>query len=277
MQGTVFSIEEFSLYDGHGIRTTVFLSGCPLKCEWCHNPEGQEFSPFIIRSKNGCLNCGECFKAGGGKLTEKSVSACPNNLLRYSAQCFTPENLAEFLLKNQDVLNSSGGGITVSGGEPLCQSEFVVQLFNLLKGKVNRAVQTSGYCDAETFKEVLNHTDFVLFDIKLVDEKAHIRYTKKSNKKILDNYKTLVESGVPFITRTPLIPTVTDTAENIKAIAELLAKNEVNEIELLPYNNLTASKYPIANKIYNPSFDDKAEVSFHTEIFDYYKIAYKIL
>lgn len=144
----IFSIEEFSTFDGPGIRTTVFLKGCPLRCQWCHNPEGQSFYNSIIRSDNGCIHCGECIKAGyaaAGKkeLTKESIAVCPNRLIRMCAQSYTTETLADKLGKNLDILNASSGGVTFSGGEPLAQPKFLIEVLELLEGKTNRAIQTS--------------------------------------------------------------------------------------------------------------------------------------
>ena len=133
----IFSIEEFSVFDGPGMRTSVFLMGCPLRCEWCHNPEGQRFSNFILRSPNGCLRCGECekyttVKNGTREFSEESIIHCPNKLLRYCGEEMSAEELCRKLEKNLAILNAAGGGVTFSGGEPLMQTEFLslwVQMF----------------------------------------------------------------------------------------------------------------------------------------------------
>ena len=269
--GLVFSIEEFSTFDGPGIRTTVFLKGCPLRCQWCHNPEGQEFANTILRSPNGCVGCGNCKRAAvhkDGKLvfTEESIRACPNRLLRWCAVEYTPQALVEKLEKNFVILNPDGG-VTFSGGEPLSQPEFLLECLTLLRGRTDRALQTSGYAPAEVFQRVLAEVDRVLFDIKIVDEETHRKYTGVSNRWILDNFRTLRRSGVPFVVRTPLIPGVTDTEENLTAIARLLRENDLDYIELLPYNPLAGAKYPLAGKEFAPSFDEKAAVNFGPEIF----------
>jgi len=206
LKGNVFAIEEFSTFDGPGIRMTVFLKGCPLRCQWCHNPEGQSFQNVVLRSPNGCLHCGNCMKAAeivGGRpvLTEESIHACPNHLLRWCAQEYTPEALAEKIQKNVSILNSTGGGVTFSGGEPLAQPDFLLACLKLLKGKTDRAVQTSGYAPKSVFERVLNNADRFLFDIKLVDDSEHKHYTGVSNVCILENFCLLVKSGVPFVSK----------------------------------------------------------------------------
>ena len=275
----VFSIEEFSVFDGPGIRTSVFICGCPLKCEWCHNPEGQSYKNHIVRSPNGCIKCGECVKRalvidGKREFTPDSINNCPNNLLRYCAIEYTPEALCKKLERNFKILNS-GGGVTFSGGEPTSNPEFLLECLKLLEGKTNRAVQTCGYCKPELFNEVLANCDYMLFDVKLIDDALHRRYTGVSNVNILKNFETLVHSGKDFVIRTPLIPTVTDTEGNIRKIAELLSKNGVKYIELLPYNKFAGSKYQLDGRTYSPSFDENIPVCFRHEIFAEYGIMSK--
>ncbi len=268
----VFSVEEFSVFDGPGIRTSVFLMGCPLRCEWCHNPEGQDFKNSILRSSNGCVGCGNCLRyavTDGEKtmFTGDSIKNCPNALLRYCATEYTARELCLKLEKNIPILNASGGGVTFSGGEPTSSPEFLLECLTLLNGKTNRAVQTCGYCSAALFDKVLGNCDYMLFDIKLVDEAMHKKYTGVSNTLILENFRRLAASGKDFVIRTPLIPTVTDTEENIAAIACLLEQNEVKYIELLPYNKMAGSKYSLAGRVYEPIFDESVPVAVRTEIF----------
>lgn len=279
-KGLVFSIEEFSVFDGPGIRTSVFLMGCPLRCEWCHNPEGQGFSNFIVRSPNGCIGCGECVKHsilrdGSRVFSEDSIKKCPNNLLRYCAREYSAINLCEQLSKNLAILNASGGGITFSGGEPSSSPEFLLECLTLLEGKTHRAVQTCGYCSREIFDRILENCDYMLFDIKLVDNAMHKKYTGSTNEGILRNLETLASSKKDFVIRTPLIPTVTDTEENIRAIAELLSKNGIRYIELLPYNQMAGAKYKLIGREYAPSFDSDAPVKVRTDVFAEYGIEAK--
>lgn len=278
----VFSMEEFSVFDGPGIRTSIFLMGCPLRCEWCHNPEGQGFENFILRSPNGCVNCGNCLKfATGGDgavvFTEDSIRNCPNALLRYCAKEYTAEELCKKLEKNLPILNSAGGGVTFSGGEPTASPTFLLECLSLLSGKTNRAVQTCGYCSPSLFEKVLDSSDYMLFDVKLVDESLHKRYTGVSNDLILQNFRALASSGKDFVIRTPLIPTVTDTEENLEAIAGLLEQNGIRYIELLPYNKMSGSKYRLAGREYEPSFDESVPVSIRTELFANHGIQAKII
>lgn len=278
MTGTVFSIEEFSVFDGPGIRTSVFLKGCPLRCSWCHNPEGQKSEPEIVKSPNGCIGCGNCIKTVkvDGRLSEESIKRCPQHLIRYCGEKISDEDLCAKLLKNKRILEQ-GGGITFSGGEPFNQSEFMFSCIKKLKGELHTAIQTSGYCDSETFRKSLSLADYYLYDLKIIDEEKHKKYTGVSNKRILENFLSLVKSTVDFVIRVPLIPGVTDTDENFYDIARLLKENNVGYAELLPYNKMAGGKYKMVMREYKPDFDETVEVSYGKEIFDEFKIKTKIM
>ncbi|MBQ9760639.1 MAG: glycyl-radical enzyme activating protein [Clostridia bacterium] len=279
MTGRVFSIEEFSTFDGPGIRTTVFFKGCPLKCVWCHNPEGQSGGVEYMRSPNGCTGCGACLAAGAKRtgmpcLCEESVVACPNGLVRRVGIDYTPEELAKKLTKNARILQGSGGGITLSGGEPLMHADFICACAPLL-GELSVALQTCGYADGEIFARVLEVCDFVLYDLKLADSAAHRKYCGVGNERILQNYRALAKSGKKFVTRIPLIPTVTDTEENLEALAQFISSCGVDYVEVLPYNKLTGSKYRSLRRRYEPNFDEARENNLGYEIFRRYGITAK--
>ncbi|MBE6577843.1 MAG: radical SAM protein [Ruminococcaceae bacterium] len=275
LNGTVFSIEEFSVFDGDGIRMTVFLKGCPLRCEWCHNPEGQRREREVCRSMNGCIECGACLTYG--ELGESSITACPRGLVRYVGDVYTVEDIVRIVSANADILNVSGGGVTFSGGEPLMQSAFLRGCLCELRGVTDRAIQTAGYCEKDTFLQVLSDCDRVLYDLKLIDDADHIRYTGVSNRMILENYRALSKSGKPFVTRIPLIPTVTDTEKNIEGIADLMKECGVSYVELMPYNKMAGSKYASLARKYEVSFEEHIEPCAHVEIFKEYGIEVKIL
>lgn len=272
MIGNVFSIEEFSVYDGPGIRTTVFLKGCPLRCSWCHNPEGQKKESEYVKSPNGCIGCGNCFNG----INEEIAKKCPMNLIRLCGEYFESDALCERLLKNGRILNS-GGGVTFSGGEPFVQSGFLFECLEKLKGKLHTAIQTSGYCHANTFEKALNLADYFLFDIKIADEKLHKKYTGVSNKMILENFARLAKSRKAFTVRIPLIPDIIDNSDNLYAIAEILRNNDVYYVELLPYNKMAGSKYKMAFREYKPDFNENAQSEFKKEIFLQYGIKTKIM
>lgn len=280
MQGFVFSIEEFSVYDGPGIRTTVFLKGCPLSCSWCHNPEGQGTDAEIVRSPNGCIECNNCIKSAqtkNGRLyfTEKSIKNCPMGLLRVCGEETDSKALCEQILKNQKLLQN--GGVTFSGGEPFMQSEFLFDCLRELKGKIHTAIQTSGYCDEGVLDKAIALADYFLFDLKLINDGMHQKYTGVSNRKILRNFSVLAKSGKDFVVRIPLIPSVTDTAENIAGIVKILKDNRVSYVELLPYNKMAGGKYKMLGREYIPDFDEQQAVNIPKDIFDTNNIDFKIL
>lgn len=280
--GRIFSIEEFSTYDGPGIRMTVFMKGCPLRCMWCHNPEGQRFERELLRSPNGCLSCGACLRAGAEKtgtpsLVEESIGVCPRNLIRFCGEEHTPRSLCEILEKNLPILNMSGGGVTFSGGEPMSQWQFVGECLRLLHGKTHRALQTCGFASSEVFLSLLGECDYVLYDLKLMDRDEHIRYTGVSNEQILANYRLLAASGVPFITRIPLIPGVNDTEKNLSETAAWMRECGVNRIELLPYNQMAGGKYLMLGRAYEPTFDGILPPKEGREIFEFYGIEVRVL
>ena len=271
-QALVFSIEEFSTFDGPGIRTTVFLKGCPLACSWCHNPEGQSFENQIMKAQSGCIGCLACLEAGRAEtgvpcLTEKSIAVCPNRLLRSAAVLYTPETLAAKLRPNFDILRLSGGGVTFSGGEPLAHPEFLTDCLDRLSGEIHTAVQTSGFASPAVFGRVLERADYFLFDLKLADPALHRRYTGVDNSPILANFRTLAESGKAFTVRTPLIPGVTDTEENLRGIADILKQTGVRRIELLPYNRAAGSKYAAVGRQFTPDYDETRPVNLNTDPF----------
>lgn len=243
LTGRVFSIEEFSVYDGPGIRTTVFFKGCPLRCEWCHNPEGRVYEKQEVHDPR------------------------TGKFLRISGTDFTVDELVTKLLKNAKVLNMNGGGITFSGGEPLFQAAFLNEVLLKLKGKVHLALQTSGYAIPEVFTQIISNIDLVLFDLKIMDKDLAKKFEKADNKVILDNLAILKKSNVPFIARVPLIPGLTDTDENMSQIATLLedAQNLIM-VEILPYNKMAGAKHRMLGEKYEPHFDENKELNLNLEI-----------
>lgn len=250
MNGTIFDIKEFAIHDGPGCRITVFLKGCPLRCKWCHNPEGLSEMPQLMVKTSLCSHCGRCFETCTHQECvpfKRCVHVCPNGCLSISGTEISAENLAEKLNTNADFLKATGGGITISGGEPLMQSNFVCGLAQRLSS-IHKAIQTSGYTDFDTYKKVIDKFDYVMQDIKLADEALHIKYTGVSNKKILKNIEYLKSSGKEFVFRVPLIPGITDTAENLSAISRIVGNSPV---ELLKYNPLAGAKYEMLGMEYS--------------------------
>lgn len=252
MKGRIFDLKEFSIHDGPGCRVTVFLKGCPLRCQWCHNPEGLSSAPQLLFKKQFCTHCGNCFQSRKHcshpecAPFDRCLNACPNGCLTLSGQTVTVEELARKLLSYKDFFTMTEGGITVSGGEPLMQSEFVVALAQALP-QVHKALQTSGYAPPHIYRSVIDCFDYIMQDIKLADPQLHQHYTGVSNEWILENIAYLKQSGKPFVFRVPMIPGITDTPGNLQAIRALAG---TAPIEYLPYNQMAPAKYEMLGMQY---------------------------
>ena len=242
MTGTIFDIKEFSIHDGPGPRVTVFLKGCPLRCLWCHNPEGLQREPQLLWKESLCVGCGRCripCEHPDCQGLDRCRHQCVKGALTLSGANWEVDTLVKKLRGYEPMLHSMGGGITLSGGEPLYQPEFTAALLERLSG-MHRAIQTSGFASGSVFRQVLERVEYVMMDLKLADPKLHRKYTGVDNAPILRNLKILQESGKPHLLRTPLIPGVTDTPENLSQIAELAGDSPV---ELLEYNVFAPAKY----------------------------------
>ena len=273
MLGRIFDIEEFCVYDGPGIRTVVFLKGCPLKCAWCHNPEGLDPFPSRITNIQLCTHCGACEsvckKGEHGVCTAcgACVSACPKALISIKGEKTDAETIAGQIIKNKDILMMNGGGVTISGGEPLMQPDFAIDLARRLR-PLHTAIETSGYADENTFLRVIGNFDYVIMDLKIINDALHRKYTSVSNRMIIRNLSLLKESGIPFRINIPLIPGVNDTLSNMEETGALLegAKN-LDRVCLLPYNRAAGAKYKSVGKKFDPPFDESIAPSIHLEPF----------
>ncbi|MEA4898593.1 MAG: glycyl-radical enzyme activating protein [Christensenellaceae bacterium] len=270
-QGIVFDIEEFAVYDGPGIRSVIFLKGCPLRCKWCHNPESFHRAPERLKSRGLCVHCGACEAVCGHKggciACGDCVKVCPRGALRIAGREMTPEEVARRILKNAKVLRMSGGGVTFSGGEALMQPDFVIETRALLPS-LHAAIETSGYADSSIFERVIKTMDLVLMDVKLADPDAHRRWTGVDNRRILQNLAWLKASGIPFRARVPLIPRVTDTVENLTATAWLLTGAKALErVELMGYNRAAGAKYDQLGLAYEPGFQEDEAPNPYTQPF----------
>lgn len=242
MIGTIFDIKEMAVHDGPGIRTTVFFKGCPLRCKWCHNPEGLSFKPQLMYKHTRCIDCKSCQKKCAHPECQpfgRCIHACPENCLEITGTQITEKELAKELKGSAYLLGDDFGGFTFSGGEPLAQPQFLFALMEELKD-YHLCIETSGCADTGTFEKALEKLDFVIMDIKLADNEAHKRYTGSGNKQIIENFSVLKESAKPYVIRTPLIPGITDTDENLAAIEKLVGGSVW---EKLPYNAAAGAKY----------------------------------
>lgn len=242
MKGIIFDIKEMAVHDGPGLRTTVFFKGCPLRCQWCHNPEGLIRAPQLLYRSASCVSCGQCRKACDHEICkdfDRCILACPENCLEIAGREVTALQLAEQLLPSAAVLGDSFGGFTFSGGEPLAQASFLLALVRELEG-YHLCLETSGYARNSVFCQVVETMNMVIMDLKLADPILHKQYTGVDNGPILENFHWLQQSGKAHVIRTPLIPGITDTAENLQAIASLVGDSPW---EQLPYNEMAGAKY----------------------------------
>ena len=259
----ITNIQGFSLHDGPGIRTVVFFKGCPLACRWCANPECISGVPQTGFIQTLCARCGRCFDAcprGAIRLEEGvhridysrclACGACVERcgygaLVRYG-DTMTAGAVWDAVRRDRMFYDSSGGGVTVSGGEPLLKAEFVGELFTRCKEDgIDTCVETCGFADSEAFAEILPVTDLFLFDIKHMDAAAHKKHTGQPNERILENAALLMQRGADVLFRQPLIPGVNDSPENIAATADFLTRTGVCAagLELMPYHRMGWSKY----------------------------------
>jgi pyruvate formate lyase activating enzyme len=267
-KGMIFDIKKFAIDDGPGIRTTVFLKGCPLRCWWCHNPEGQLMTPELMIRKNLCIRCDECvkncskealsFHAEQLSLNRKGCSVCgncaqkcPTGALSVVGKEMTVKEVMKEIDKDLTFYGESGGGVTFSGGEPLLQVDFLDMLLSECKRKkVHTAVDTSGYASAASFEKIRDKVDLFLYDIKIMDEKKHRKYTGVSNKLIIQNFRRLTENEGNIIVRFPVVPRINDDKHNISRLGEFVFSFGVKRIHLLPYHKAGIEKYRCLGKSY---------------------------
>jgi pyruvate formate lyase activating enzyme len=268
-KGIVFDVKQYALHDGPGIRTTVFLKGCPVCCRWCHNPEGIGKNPQILYRKKRCIGCGECLDAcpeNALSLTSAGITTdgalcktdgvcaerCPAEARELIGKTVSPEEIMTLVKRDMPFYIQSGGGVTFSGGEPLMQPDFLLECLRLCgREGIHRAVDTSGYAELEIVKRIALETDLFLYDLKFMDSVKHRHFTGVSNQLILANLKYLARSGARVTIRLPLLPGINDDDEDIDLVGMFLRiLPEIETVHILPYHGYQQSKYVHLDTVY---------------------------
>ena len=288
--GEIFDIKKYAIHDGPGIRTTVFFKGCPLSCWWCHNPESLSTAPERLYRRERCIGCQECLVACSNEAIREfegqlqwtadecrycrsCAKACPAEAVEFVGQTMTVEEVVAEITKDTLFYDQSNGGVTISGGEPLMQPSFLMELLDACGEQgLHRTVDTSGHADTPTLLETASHTDLFLYDLKHMDPEKHSRYTGVSNDKIIANLKQLSLQGARIIIRLPVVPGINADEENIDRTGALAASLPgVIGINILPYHCAAEAKYRnlgLKNKasdVQHPSEDVIASVARHLE------------
>jgi pyruvate formate lyase activating enzyme len=266
VQGLVFDIDTFAVHDGPGIRMAVYLKGCPLACAWCHSPESQGASREIILVRDRCVVCGACVAAcsqgvhgviEGEHVLERErcqvcracVEACSQGALQIKGYCISAQEVVDKAIRMKPFFDPSGGGITLTGGEVTGQPEFAAAVLSGCRGEgIHTAIETCGACSWPRLRSLVDLCDLVLYDLKLIDEGQHRRWTGASNRSILENARHL--SAYKVQVRVPLIPGITDTEENLHDIYSLMRQAGLPHVALLPYNPSAGAKYEWLDRPY---------------------------
>lgn len=269
MNGNIIDIKKFTVHDGPGIRSTVFLKGCPLRCAWCHNPEGIENRINLWYFEKKCIRCNRCVAAcpnsslfisssgpyihiDRGKCTNagKCVDACPTGALCFDGKEVSSRQVVDILLEDKPFYDKSGGGITISGGEPLFQPEFSLEILESCKGRgVHTAIETCMYGRRETIEKFFKYTDLFIVDLKIFSLQAHKKYIGVENERIRSNFRFIASQKCGLMVRIPLVPGITTSKENIGQIARLVHDTGGSiPIELMNFNLLAENKYVLMGK-----------------------------
>ncbi|WP_244834971.1 glycyl-radical enzyme activating protein [Clostridium sp. BJN0001] len=264
----IFNIQKYSIHDGSGIRTVVFFKGCPLKCEWCSNPESQDARVQILWDKSKCLKCGHCInvceKSCISLINDKinvnnnkcsacllCTKQCPNKALFYEGEYKSISDIMKEVLKDKDFYEESNGGVTLSGGEVLVQHEIASELLKeLKKHNIHTAIETTGYSSPSIFKSFIKDVDLLLFDVKHYNREKHFEKTGVYNDIIIENLKYAINSKKDVIVRIPVIPGFNSSLEDAEGFSKLLKSLNVSKINILPFHQYGQKKYTYLNKNY---------------------------
>lgn len=269
VQGTVFNIQKFSIHDGPGVRTTVFLKGCPLRCKWCANPESQIAKVQVLYDMGKCLHCQNCVHTcpekavsmtedgrvhiNFGKCTGclRCVHECQGRALTHEGELKTVDEVLAVCMQDQDFYAESGGGVTISGGEGMMQPDFVEALILRLKEKgIHTAIETTGHVSAEVFRRLAPKFDLLLFDIKQADSAKHKWGTGAGNERIIENLRWAHDEGLNILPRIPVIPGFNAGPEDAENMARLLTDIGLGRVQLLPFHQMGERKYEFLNREY---------------------------
>ena len=266
--GVVFNIQKFSVNDGPGIRTVVFFKGCPLRCQWCSNPESQSTKVQILWDTKKCVHCLHCIdtcKQNAVKEVNNEIhidckacigcleceQECPQNALKHEGDTKTVQQVLNIVKQDEVFYEESGGGITLSGGELLMQSEFACELLKACKEEnIHTACETTGFASPEVFLKVIENIDYVLFDMKHWDTQKHKEYTGVENTLIKENIKQAIASGKTVLPRIPVIPGFNDSLHDAEMFSQQFKELGIQRVQLLPFHQFGENKYSLLNKEY---------------------------
>lgn len=286
MKGNIFNIQKFSIHDGPGVRTTVFLKGCPLRCAWCANPESQNAQIQILYDEKKCVHCQTCVHtcpqhaiSYNGKIhidhqlcvgCLQCISNCPQRALSREGEIKDLEEVVHTCLQDIDFYEESGGGVTISGGEGLCQPDFVEALIQELKKKnIHTAIETTGCVSSAVFQRIAPQFDLLLYDVKQYDSEKHFKGTKMGNEQIVENLAWASKHGLNILPRIPVIPGFNAELEDAEGISNLLLQVGLKKAQLLPFHQFGENKY----KLLDRNYELKEVPALHPEdLTDYRKI-----
>ena len=284
--GLIFDVKKYAINDGPGIRVTIFFKGCPLHCAWCHNPESISSRVQKMYNRDKCIGCNSCVEVcpetackltSDGIVTDperctscgKCADICPTKATEMSGRVATVDELVEIIEKERIFFEQSGGGVTISGGEPLLQSDFLIALLDELGLRsIHRTVDTTGFAKSEILLKVAKRTELFLYDLKMMDPLRHKKWTGVDNEHILKNLQLLAETGASINIRIPLVKGVNDDDANIEQTAAFVASlaGQKKKVNILPYHNIAANKYLKLGETYDssgmaePSEEEQANV-----------------